>query len=249
MQKSRFSLNNDAGSDLNYLSTRNQRRFAVIQPESKLWLISFTDVMALMLTFFVLIFSMINPERDVMAQIANTFNQGTKMGDIDNAGRVAADAGERQAVSEGTDLRYLYLLLKENLENDAALTGVVLNQTSDSILIKLPQSLLFDSGSFSLKTDVGNSLAGVFSALNGLENDIEIRGYSDPEPLSTERLDYKSNWGLAAQRAASVADVLYNSGYRRDVLLYGLQDGDADTDADEYDALRRVEISISADKT
>ena len=230
--------------ELPFLSSQKKRRFAV-QPEMKIWLISFTDVMALMLTFFVLIFSMISPERDMMAQIASVFKQQSQAGDFGDAGRFSTQEQQRKKRLTGDDLGYLASVLKERAKNNPVLQGLEIMGTEKQILIKLPQELLFSPGSYEVTEDVRPALTDFFGLLTRLQNRIEIQGYTDPAPVTRERPQYKSNWGLALQRSASVGRMVYEAGYRRQVALLGVANtGKADNERDDYAPLRRVEITI-----
>lgn len=227
-----------------YLSKRNQRRLSTIQPESKIWLVSFTDIIALMLTFFVLIFSMINPEREIMAQVMNVFNKSQKIGDLDQSGRFASTDQQRLEIQNATDLSYLSSILNERFQTEEIFSGVVLDNKHDLIRITLPQDLLFSPGDFQVNAAVSEKLVDIFSLLKGLKNKIDIQGYTDPSPVTRPRDEYTSNWGLAQQRAASVARLLYDSGYRRHISLFGALGQDQNLNINTE--LRRVEVLIYA---
>lgn len=237
-----MSYNEDfPGKDINYISAENRRRF-IVQPESKVWLISFTDVMALMLTFFVLIFSMISPERDIMGQVASVFKEQKQAGDAYNAGRFSTDSQQRLKARDGRDLEYLSFTLKQRVESDQLLSKIKIIKRDKFVIIKLPETLLFKTGSFEVSEDVQTQLSHFFVLLGGLKNKVEIQGYADPSRVNSVNDNYTTNWGLALQRAASVGKMVYDAGYRRNVALFGVVENAAE-DID-YSALRRVEIVI-----
>ncbi|MGM0422959.1 MAG: OmpA/MotB family protein [Pseudomonadota bacterium] len=230
------------------------RRALISSPASSTWLISFTDVIALLLTFFVMIFSMINPERSIMGQIGfSLHDKESYVGDASVGARDAKAVQRREAVA-GKDLAYLAAVLKRNLRNYPALAEAKITENDHFLTIELPQSLLFNAGGFTVRQNVRTPLAEVFNLLGSLRNRIEIYGYSDPSPVRGAYEDFKSNWGLSQQRAASVAAMVYESGYRQSVALYGLGiDKDAldapDMTAEQRAPLRRVEIRIHENRS
>lgn len=226
------------------------RRPLLSSPASQTWLISFTDIIALMLTFFVMIFSMINPERSIMASISFSLHENESYGGTEAGGESHAAPAQRLEARAGKDLTYLAAVLTRNLQDHPSLSEARITQDGEFLKIILPQSLLFSSGRFDVREDVGPALGEIFNLLGSLRNRIEIYGYSDPVPVSRPRADFLTNWGLSQQRAASVAAMIYQSGYRSSIALYGLGvDNRAAGQGDDMTAAamarsRRVEILI-----
>ncbi len=239
-----------------YLSETHRRRFVAGGSSSRVWLVSFTDVMALLLAFFVLLFSMTSPERDIMAQIASPFAEQNVVGDLDNAGRFSTDRDERRARSLGRDISYIQTVITQKLETDDALSDVTLKRYADHLRLSLPEGAMFDSGSYAIKPETLPALESLFSIFEGLKNPIEVKGYSDPRPVTQARDGYTSNWGLSLQRAASVTEQLYAAGYRHNVILFGREEqaiatpgGLDDLDLKKMSTQRRVDIFIRGSHT
>lgn len=236
-------IKKDEGGGMHFeMPVVDRRDVMMASTPSNIWLISFTDVIALMLTFFVLIFSMINPERDVYSNITYSLKENTGFGSTESMGRTASDPNQRMQVIRGEDLNYLASVLRQNISGRGELYGTEILNMDQRLVIRLPNQLLFDSGAYELRSTAERELASLFTLLKNLKNAVEVYGYTDPSPVTSGGAAYASNFGLAQQRAGSVARLIYKTGYRKAVGLYGIETTDS-TDID-YNDLRRVEIVI-----
>lgn len=225
----------------NALPLSRQHRFTPPPPPS-VWLISFTDVIALMLTFFVLMFSMATPEKTIMDSLSFSLKEQNSYQGSTAPSERNQDPATRLQARAGKDLTYLAAILKNNFAKDEDLQDVKVTLSGEVLKITLPHSLLFASGAYRVRSDVAAPLQNVFRALSGLNNQIDVYGYTDAIPVTRERAEYQSNWGLSQQRAAAVAGLLYQSGY---ILPLGVYGKGAEQNASKASTeARRVEIIV-----
>jgi chemotaxis protein MotB len=79
------------------------------------------------------------------------------------------------------------------------------------MVIRLPQDILFQSGSATLGTDGTRTLREVGAVLARLEDrQFQVEGHTDNVPIATAQ--FPSNWELSSARAMSVIRVLLQSG-------------------------------------
>lgn len=218
-----------------------------------IWLISFTDVMALMLTFFVLLFAMSNPREEnwegIKDTVQNNFNKYA--GQLLNRGHQDAVSIEKVNFSQALDLNYLRTLIASLIEREPSLKVVKFISQSGTLILSLPEDLLFDPGEAKIKEDAGRALFTLANILSRIKNRVEVVGHTDPRPISTE--DFPSNWELSMMRAAQVAAVLENVGYGQSVVIRGQAGGrylDLEGSVPESKRLelsRRVDILIMED--
>lgn len=218
-----------------------------------LWLITFTDVMALMLTFFVLLYAMSSPQKDKWEKITTSLGtQFTKQfsrpfhnGDQDTINI------DRISTTRALDLKYLKTLIDQYIKQEG-LKDFRINQQKKRLVISLPSDLLFESGSADIETDAKKSIFSLGGILSRIHNRIEIAGHTDPSPLAADA-PYHSNWELSLARSVSVAALLRESGYDREITVKGLSSGRYDElpenmTAKEKQALsRRVDVIIMSD--
>lgn len=225
---------------------RYGRRLEDVQGSST-WLVSFTDVMALMLTFFVLLFAMSNPKKEdwekLTQNIYESFNQFE--GKEDNRGAEDAINISKINFSQALDLDYLKAIMRKLIEQSAALKVVRIMDNGDSLIISLPQDILFDSGSAELKTEGNQALFTLSNTLRRIKNRVEVVGHTDPRPISSGA--FPSNWELSLARAASVGAALQNAGYNKSVTIRGQASGRFDDMPDTISVNERLDLSRRVD--
>ncbi|MEM8833253.1 MAG: flagellar motor protein MotB [Pseudomonadota bacterium] len=220
---------------------------------TSIWLISFTDVMALMLTFFVLLFAMSNPEQEKFDQFRENISKNFNKNQGQQLERGAEDAINIAKVdfNKALDLRYLRVLVQNLIEENPELGSIVLLENAGQLIVSLPQEILFASGQASIKPEATRTLFSLIQTLKRIKNSIEIIGHTDPRPTSSEQ--FASNWELSLSRAASVAGLIENAGYTRPVKIKGYAAAryyDLSDDFSEEDRMalsRRVDIIIRED--
>jgi len=87
-----------------------------------MWLLTFSDVTALMLTFFVLLYSMATPDADKWEEIADTFNAGLERFNVEQfeAGAQDTIAIEKLELKRALPLDYLRFVISEVAEQNEA---------------------------------------------------------------------------------------------------------------------------------
>ena len=222
--------------------------------KAPLWLITFTDVMALMLTFFVLLYAMSAPQEkkweEISAALTSNFNKdhaspfSTGSQDVINIDRISK--------SRALDLRYLKAIMK-GLLKDKATENVLLFQNGKQLVVSFPSDLFFDSGSAKIGADGKKILFSLSGILSRIRNRIEIVGHTDPRPILGSVGEYSTNRELSLARASSVAAILKDVGYRRPVTVRGLSSAryeelpeDMETER-AYNLSRRVDIVLMDD--
>lgn len=214
------------------------------------WLLTFTDLTALMLTFFVLLYSMSTINSDDWQNLVQALSP--KLSSVQEV-TVALPRGDQDSEPvervPGTDLNYLANLLQEQVADDEILAKAVITQERERITLSLPGDLLFGSGSVELGDKAKSAIFALGGVLRNLRNVIEVAGFADPV---RPRRSFASNWELSLARAASLSGMLATSGYQGEILVrgYGHAQYDAMVETDDaaarLAAARRVDIIIHA---
>ena len=183
------------------------------QEETSIWLISFTDTIALMLTFFVMTYAMSTPKDDIWEGVSQTMQGNFNRHDGGPLGHGPQDAISigRIDFNKALDLRYLENLLVAQLKAFPSLEGVRLTRQSRSIILSFDEDQMFEAGMARLN-DTGR---GRFYALGDLvgrmKNRLEINVHADPS--------LAEKWNVGLERAASVSAALRDAGYTRPVMI------------------------------
>jgi chemotaxis protein MotB len=212
------------------------------------WLLTFTDLAALMLTFFVLLFSMSTVDDSDWQNLVDSFSPRlTSLQQVTVAlpnSDETADAVER---TPGTDLDYLQAILKERMTENPALAGASITREAEQLVVSLPGDLLFAPDSIDLGRVGKDAVFALSGVLRTLRNVVEVAGHADPNPPAAR---YASNWELSLARAAAIAGVLSDLGYDGSIVARGygharFEEVDATLPAVERRArARRVDIII-----
>lgn len=188
------------------------------------WMITFTDLVSLMLTFFVLLFSMSSVKMDEWDAMIDTLTQTLNPGKLTTVAAATAQFNigtifRRQA----TNLDYLSGVLQAGVQGDPLLSSSRIMLLDDRLIIALPGDLLFPPGQAVMPDEARSALFTLGSLLRNVGNQIGVNGHTDPVPPSPDK-GFQSNWELSLARASAVANGLRRSGYTDDIIAYGYAD-------------------------
>jgi chemotaxis protein MotB len=188
------------------------------------WLNTFCDMMTLLLTFFVLLFSMSSVDAakfDAMMQsITSAFSMGGGESFLEGSSVEAeGDTGSVPAGEVEEMLRYMQetQAMKELQEQFSEFLAE--NQLEDKVsvtlderglIIRFQDSILFTSGSADLLPQSDAVLQEVRAMLETITNHVRVEGHSDNIPINTLR--FPSNWELSTSRATTVVRYMVDHG-------------------------------------
>ncbi len=188
-----------------------------------LWLGTFGDLMSLLLCFFVLLLSMAVFEKEKV---------DAALGSLDGALSIL-EKGVRTEINPPKEIEATPLnvdvdtpdaqntfasLITEFVEmtNVAHGPSVKLEEAEDGFIIRVPNDILFDSGSAEIRGDDAFILIKRMAIeIQNLANDIELKviGNTDSVPIGSNSR-YQDNWHLSIARSISVVKELEKNGVR-----------------------------------
>ena len=222
--------------------------------QSQAWLVSFTDVMALMLTFFVLLFSMSDPDKDAWDGMTTALKTEfyTEYGARFRAGSEKSFSLKHIGSNEALDLGYVEKIILSDIDENEALRKVWFTLQKDRLILSVPVDFLFAGDDDTLSDEGRETLYAVAGILRRIRNRIEIQGHVIPR-ISSAGERYQRQWEASMQKAATVAAVFEAVGYRRNITISGYSSAlydslDQATDAQERrEVADRVDIIIMSD--
>lgn len=230
----------------------NAPQTATPTASNQAWMITFADLAALLLTFFVLLVSMSTVSVPTWEAIVDSLKQ--ELNPALSSRILIEGAPFRSAtvfVPQAVDLDYLNTLIFDKISEDPILANAILTRRPGGLVVSLPADTLFAAGSADL-TDLARDAAFVLGNILGLVgNRIDVNGHSDPVPIVREK--FPSNWELSIARALALATALRDSGLNKDLAVFGFADSrytdiSADIPEDRRLALgRRVDVVIRED--
>jgi chemotaxis protein MotB len=213
------------------------------------WLITFTDLMALLLAFFVMLFATQKVETVKWSALVESLSRSLRPDAVKPAERRFATRNlDRSFADRAIDLGYLELLLRAKIGAETGLKGVLLHKFDDRLVIALSADYLFPAGGAEPTAAAKKTLFILAGLLRNIGNRLEIIGHTDPAPVPASL--YPSNWELSIARANAVARALRNSGYRHELPALGFADTrfsdvqGVKSKAQAYRLARRVDIVV-----
>jgi chemotaxis protein MotB len=221
----------------------------VATKSSNAWMVTFADLTALLLTFFVLLFSMssvnIAEWDEVITALSKKLGENIEADDGNDGSDLAV---LETFVPKAVDLEYLRNVLSNKLQSDPILSKAELQMKSDRMVISLPSDSLFKASSAELTEAALGAVSVLGDALLVIGNRVDVAGHTDPIPISTWA--YPSNWELSLARAVSVASAFRNAGYTPGIAAIGYGDSRFGnlprdiTEKERYVLARRVDVII-----
>ena len=188
--------------------------------QSMAWLITFTDLVSLMLTFFVLLFSMSTIRTDHWNSVIDALSQSLNPSSAKAHLSATSDFNIATLFRKrAINLDYLTSVLQDASTKDELLSNNHLMRLDDRLVVALPGDLLFEPGKSVLTEQAKRALFNLGGVLRNIGNQIGIYGHTDPSPPAGTA--YDSNWELSVARAAAVANALRRSGYTEDIVAFG----------------------------
>lgn len=216
---------------------------------SDAWMLSFGDLVSLMLVFFVMMFAMSTLEEDLFEAMVSALAQQFNPTAQARRSTPSVDLDISKVTSrEAFNLDYLHALIDDKLAGDPILGDIRLHQLHDRLVVSLPSDPLFEPGRTRLKEKARDTVARIGSVIQVLGNRIDINSHTDPEPVSNPA--FPSNWEFTLARAIAIANELRRTGFAQDIYAFGLSDTrfaeiSLDLTVNErYRRARRIDIVI-----
>lgn len=210
------------------------------------WLVTFADLAAVLVAFFVLMFSMSEVDTDRWNGAVDALDRQFDLTRDAEQAKPAAELNITQLLAEdGLDLGYLRRILAGHVADQPVLRGARMRIADGSLIVTLPAGLLFESGGTRLGTEGRRSIFVLAGALSRIQNDVEVIGHADPRPVRDGAND--TNWELSLARAASVARALNAAGVSRTIRVLGAGAGRFDEIDPDLPKARRLELARRVD--
>lgn len=159
------------------------------------WLTTYSDVVTLVLTLFVLLFALSSFDLSKFDEVKKAINR---------------DLLKKESESEYEKLKKnMSDIMKQYRIDDAA----TVKETENGLMIEFPSYLVFDQGSALIKPGMDPILATVASSIKSSPDQeylIDVEGHTDNVPINTQQ--YPSNWELSTARATNIVRSFLNEG-------------------------------------
>ena len=230
------------------------------KPEnSERWLLTYSDLITLLMVFFVVLYSSSNINQKKYEKLASSMNTaftgGTGISDsgAGGANEGSSDEGELKPLvqSEEEKLQGIEGQVDEMIKQMVLEGSVSTSIEERGLVISFNDSIFFESAKADIMEDMKLKLVSLSTVLNKIDNYIRVEGHTDNVPIRNEY--FSSNWQLSSTRASNVVEYLINNGRispdRLSAVGYGEYRPVADNSTDQGRSKnRRVDILILNNK-
>lgn len=210
------------------------------------WLLTYSDMITLLLIFFIVMYTISNINASKFSQIASTLSK-TFNGSNYIIGQYSGQSIVSGTIVKESNLGKIQSQLNSFVK-DNKLQGMVSDYIDErGLVISLQDALLFDLGSADVHPDEKGTLMKIGSMLKDLPNQIRVEGFTDNIPINNSK--FHSNWELSVIRATNVLKILVDEAQiapsRISAVGYGEYRPIVPNTSDENRRLnRRVDIVI-----
>jgi len=184
------------------------------------WLITFADLAAVMVAFFVLLFAMTEVDSDKWDGATTAFDRQFRIAETTVTPRPVEQTNTPQRDEPvALDLGYLERIIDEQLKAHANLREVRVWSDADRLVVDFPGALIFGSGRVGVSKsglDALFALGGIFA---GVDNQVVV--VADALLVPDDGIAVAIDWQTALVRAARVARSLRTAGYARPIVVQG----------------------------
>lgn len=190
------------------------------------WMATFSDLMTLLMVFFILLFSMSSIEVKKFAQAAQSLKDGfgestvttleTSGADIpeilqvDTTSAVAMTIQALEQILIDQKLQAIQDTLQEFIEENDLTRNVRVEKAPPGVTLTLQDVVLFESGEGVVSRENQWILEKLSPVLRDIQVPFTVVGHSDTIPIHNSR--FESNWELSSVRAGGVARELLEHG-------------------------------------
>jgi chemotaxis protein MotB len=187
------------------------------------WVITFADMVTLLMVFFILLFAIGTVEQEKWRQIKESLREalgadaieelGTKQGldVITQVDEQTVHAVDEVGAMVNREMEDITSEVEEFIFKNKLSGEVRVSSDERGAVITISDVVVFPPGSADMTAKGRTTLRQVFDVLKQFNYNVKVEGHTDNTPIRTLR--FPSNWELSASRAAEVALLLIDDGF------------------------------------
>jgi len=172
------------------------------------WLLTYADLITLLLAFFVVMYSMSQIDAKKFGKVAQALHGVLKGGES-----ILWHDDQQSTKGHGLlklgNLRMLQAKIEEKFKHLGRQEEVQTEITERGLVVHILESALFNEGSAVLQPKAVEVLDLIYEKVKETPNHVRVEGHTDDRPINT--LQYPSNWELSSARATEVVRYFINN--------------------------------------
>lgn len=212
------------------------------------WMVTYSDMVTLLLTFFVLLISMSNIDEIKFDMAAGSLKGA--FGVFENVGDEQIHSSQFTTISpeNNKSVQRVYKRIRDHLNRLELNKNIEVVKDRGAVILRIKNSVLFPSGESGLDPKSHSVLKEVADLVRPWPLDLRIEGHTDDVPLTKEGV---SNWDLSVNRALSVLKFYVKNDLlsldRLSAVGYGSQHPVVPNDSSRHRAMnRRVDFVLES---
>ncbi len=183
---------------------------------SERWLLTYSDLITLLMVFFVVLYSASNVNQKKYEKLAKSMSYAFTGGSgiIDGGHDVDKTDGDNELTPLVQNEEEKLLGIEKQVDNMIEELGLESSVSTSieerGLVISFNDSIFFDSAKADIKEDMKSKLEELADILNKIDNYIRVEGHTDNLPIKNEY--FNSNWQLSSIRASNVVEFLVGQG-------------------------------------
>ncbi len=179
------------------------------------WVVTFGDMMSLLLTFFIMLLSFSNTNvqkfKELLGSVEKAFGVQrekiilTRVGQKTPIDLMGSAENQRDAKKDALLNLLAQSLTEQNLEGD-----VTVRKTDRGVLLQIKGSMMFDPGEAILKDKAKKMFEKLIPIIKKSPYEVIVEGHTDNLPIKSDK--YPSNWELSSARAGTVVRFFIEKG-------------------------------------
>ncbi len=186
------------------------------------WVVTFSDMMSLLLCFFVLLFSMSTIEKDKFKELALSLQSALGVDEVPQAGtREGLEMKKHEAEAKPEAVDELGGMIKKEMNDIKSNVEefIVKNQLGGQVnakvdgrgvVITISDVVLFPAGEAEINPEASQLMEKLKDLLQEFHYRVRVDGHTDDVPIHTDK--YPSNWELSAARASRIVRYFIENG-------------------------------------
>ncbi len=181
-----------------------KRRTGLNKDNSDRWLLTYADMITLLLAFFIVMYSMSRLDAKKFGTMSEELNAALKGGKQAIIRNVEEPETRGRGVLRMGNLKVLQQQVEEKFKEVEKPSIIRTEITERGLVVHIMETTLFKEGSAELRQGTMEVLDLIYDKIKDAPNHIRIEGHTDDKPINNEQ--FKSNWDLSTTRATAVVD-------------------------------------------
>lgn len=186
-----------------------RRRTDIPQDDPDRWLLTYADLITLLLAFFIVLYSISRINAEKFESVSQALRGVLKGGTSILRQELPHNLNTGHGALQTGDLNMLQTLVHEQALEIGQQDEIITDLSERGLTIHIMESALFDEGRANLKQRARSILDVVAEDIIRMPNHVRVEGHTDDRPIKNDF--YPSNWELSTARATNVVRYLINT--------------------------------------